>query len=32
VMELTAATRWMVGKVRDAADTWDGSDPIRNLI
>lgn len=32
VMELTDATRWMVGKVREAARTWDGSDPVRNLV
>jgi hypothetical protein len=32
VMELTDATRWMATTVRQAADTWDGSDPIRNLV
>ncbi len=32
VMELTDATRWLVSTVREAADNWDGSDPIRNLV
>jgi glyoxalase/bleomycin resistance protein/dioxygenase superfamily protein len=32
VMELTDATRWMATTVRAAADSWDGSDPVRNLI
>jgi hypothetical protein len=32
VMELTTATRWLAATVRRAADTWDGSDPVRNLV
>jgi catechol 2,3-dioxygenase-like lactoylglutathione lyase family enzyme len=32
VMELTDATRWMTTTVREAAEGWDGSDPVRNLI
>jgi hypothetical protein len=32
VMELTDATRWLADTVRRAADTWDGSDPVRNLV
>ncbi len=32
VMELTDATRWLVSTVREAADTRDGSDPVRNLV
>jgi Glyoxalase/Bleomycin resistance protein/Dioxygenase superfamily len=31
IMELTEATTGMATFVRDAADGWDGSDPIRNL-
>jgi catechol 2,3-dioxygenase-like lactoylglutathione lyase family enzyme len=32
VMELTDATRWLAGFVRDAAETWDGvTDPVRKL-
>jgi len=32
VMELNDTTRWMATTVRKAADTWDGSDPVRNLV
>ncbi|HXQ62623.1 MAG TPA: VOC family protein [Acidimicrobiales bacterium] len=32
VMELTDATRWLVATVREAAENWDGSDPVRNLV
>jgi len=32
VMELTDATRWLVTTVRDAAATWDGTDPVRSLV
>jgi hypothetical protein len=32
VMELTDATRWMATTVRAAADSWDGTNPVRNLI
>jgi len=32
VMELNDATRWMATTVREAADGWDGSDPVRNLV
>jgi catechol 2,3-dioxygenase-like lactoylglutathione lyase family enzyme len=32
VMELTDVTRWMIRTVREAADSWDGSDPVRNLV
>jgi hypothetical protein len=31
IMELTEATKGMARFVRDAAEGWDGSDPIRNL-
>jgi hypothetical protein len=31
IMELTEASSGMATFVRDAADGWDGSDPIRNL-
>jgi hypothetical protein len=31
IMELNDATRGMAGFVRDAAENWDGSDPIRVL-
>jgi hypothetical protein len=32
VMELTDATRWLATTVREAAEKWDGSDPVRNLV
>lgn len=32
LMELTDATRWLAGHVREAAETWDGvTDPVRTL-
>ena len=32
LMELTDATRWLDGEVRDAAEEWDGTtDPVRRL-
>ena len=32
VMELTDVTRWLIAAVREAAEDWDGSDPVRNLV
>jgi len=32
LMELNDATHWLAATVREAADTWDGSDPVRNLV
>ena len=31
VMELNQTTKWMTTLVRDAADDWDGRDPVRAL-
>jgi hypothetical protein len=32
IMELTAGTRGMNDQIRDAADQWDGTDPVRSLF
>lgn len=32
VMELNDSTRWLAGTVRDAHDTWDGTEPLRPLF
>lgn len=31
VMELTDVTRWLAGHVRELAESWDGTDPVRPL-
>jgi catechol 2,3-dioxygenase-like lactoylglutathione lyase family enzyme len=32
LMELNDSTRWLVATVRAAHDTWDGTEPLRNLF
>jgi hypothetical protein len=32
VMELNVGTRGMNDQIRDAADQWDGTDPVRSLF